>query len=335
VPLREAVFLQTQEVIMAADRDRKKLLYKIAKAYYEDGLTQEQIGKRLGLSRIKVSRLLQRAREDRIVQITVIPPQASNADLERRLEARYGLDEAIVISPSSQDTPTIVRELGPAAADCLLRCLQGNEVLGLTWGTTILSVVDALPAQNWPGMKVVQMLGGLGQPDAEVYGADLARRTAEALGAKLRLVPAPGIVSSKMVCDALLADPQISSTLELGASADVALVGIGRPTQGSVVLRSGILSEGELGLLHEQGAVGDIALRFFDADGCPVDHEINDRIIGLDLDQIRNISRVIGVAGGTEKQAVIRGALRGKLIDVLVTDEKSANWLLGDAVYRD
>jgi DNA-binding transcriptional regulator LsrR (DeoR family) len=317
---------------MAADPDRKKLLYKIAKAYYQDGLTQEQVGKRLGLSRIKVSRLLQRAREDRIVQITVIPPLDSNADLERRLEARYGLDEAVVISPSSQDTPTIVRELGPAAADCLVRCLQGDEVLGLTWGTTMLSVVDALPIQNWPEMRVVQMLGGLGQPDAEVYGADLARRAAEALGAKMRLVPAPGIVASRMVRDALLADPQISDTLALGASADVALVGVGRPTPGSVVLESGILSTRELGLLHARGAVGDIALRFFDADGCPVDHEINDRIIGLDLDQIRGIPRVIGVAGGTEKHEVIRGALRGELIDVLVTDEESALWLLGDAV---
>jgi DNA-binding transcriptional regulator LsrR (DeoR family) len=313
---------------VTTDLDRKKLLYKIAKAYYEDGLTQEQIGKRLGLSRIKVSRMLQRAREAKVVQITVVPPLASNADLERRLEAEYGLDEAIVISPSSQDTPTVVRELGPAAVDCLVRSLQGDEVLGLTWGSTMLSVVDALPAQNWPAMRVVQMLGGLGRPDAEVYGADLARRAAEAFGAKLRLVPAPGIVASKMVRDALLADPQISSTLELGAGADVALVGIGRPTPGSVVLQSGILGEEELARLHAQGAVGDIALRFFDADGCPVDHEINDRIIGVDLDQIRDIPRVVGVAGGAEKHQVIRGALRGKLIDVLVTDEGNALRLL-------
>jgi DNA-binding transcriptional regulator LsrR (DeoR family) len=320
---------------MVADVDEKKLLFKIAQAYYEDGLTQEQIGKRLGLSRIKVSRLLQRAREAKIVQIAVVPPLASNAELERRLEAKYGLDEAIIVSPTSYDTPTIVRELGPAAAECLMRGLYGDKVLGLTWGTTMLSVVDALPTQSWPEMRVVQMLGGLGRPDAEVYGADLARRAAEALGAKMRLVPAPGIVAGKMVRDALLADPQISDTLALGASADVALVGIGRPTPGSVVLESGILSTRELDLLHAQGAVGDIALRFFDADGIPVDHEINDRIIGLDLDQIRDIPRVIGVAGGPEKHEVIRAALRGKLIDVLVTDKGCALWLLADATDKD
>jgi DNA-binding transcriptional regulator LsrR (DeoR family) len=313
---------------VATDLDRKKLLYKIARAYYEDGLTQEQIGERLGLSRIKVSRLLQSAREEKIVQITVIPPQASNADLERALEAKYELAEAIVISPSSHETTAIVRELGSAAAGCLIRCLQGNEVLGLTWGTTLLAVVEALPVQTWPEMRVVQMLGGLGQPEADVYGADLARRTAEALGAKLRLVPAPGIVASKMVRDALLADPQISGTLELGAQADVAVVGIGRPTPGSVVTTSGILSEEDLALLEARGAVGDIALRFFDAGGEPVEHEINERIIGLALAQIRAIPRVIGVAGGAAKYEVIRAALRGHLIDVLVTDEDNARRLL-------
>jgi len=313
-----------------ADLETKKFLFKIAKAYYEDDLTQEQIGKRFGLSRVKVSRLLQRAREERIVQITVIPPQASNADLECRLAGRYGLDEATVISPSGNDTVTIVRELGPAAAACLLRRLQGDEVLGLTWGTTLLSVIASLPAQCWPEMTVVQMLGGLGQPEADVYGADLARRAAEALGARLRWVPAPGIVASKVVRDALLTDAQISGTLELGTGADVALVGIGRPTPGSVVIESGILTAGELDSLQSRGAVGDIALRFFDAEGHSVEHEIDDRIIGLDLDQIRSIPRVIGVAGGAEKYEVIRAALRGNLIDVLVTDEENARRLLAE-----
>jgi DNA-binding transcriptional regulator LsrR (DeoR family) len=318
----------TRSVLVGSDLDRKKLLYKIAKSYYEDGLTQEQIGKRLGLSRIKVSRLLQKAREDKVVQITVFPPQVSNVDLERELEASYGLDEAIVISASAPDAATIVRELGPAAAGRLVRFLHGDEVLGLTWGTTLLSVVDALPVQSWPEMRVVQLLGGLGQPEADVYGADLARRTAEALGARLRLVPAPGIVTSTMVRDALLADPQVSTVLELGARSDVALVGLGMPTPGSVVVQSGILTEEELALLQARGAVGDIALRFFDACGQPVEHEINARIIGLDLAQIRNIPCVIGVAGGASKYKVIRAALRGKLLDVLVTDDDSARRLL-------
>lgn len=315
---------------MATAAVKKKLLYKIAKAYYEDGLTQGEIGKRFGLSRIKISRLLQQARDERIVQITVIPPYESKVDLEREIEAKYGLDEVVIVSPTNYDKAVIARELGPAAADCLLRSLQGDEVLALSWGTTLLAVVDALPAQNWPDMKVVQILGGLGRPEAETHGTDLTRRMAEAFGCRPRLLPAPGIVSSKLVKDALMSDPQIADTLTLAAQADIALVGIGRPTPDSVVMQAGTLTEMELQQLQNCGAVGDIALRFFDTQGQLVDHEICNRIIGLDLEQIKNIPRVIGAAGGEEKFETIRAAVRGKLVNVLVTDDKTAIRLLED-----
>lgn len=172
------------------------------------------------------------------------------------------------------------------------------------------------------------MLGGLGRPEADVYGADLVHRAAQALGAKARLLAAPGIVANRMVRDALLSDPQIAETLRVAARADIALVGIGRPTPGSVVMQAGILTQEEFDRLQVQGAVGDIALRFFDRHGQVVEHELNDRIIGLDLDQIRRIPRVIGVAGGTQKLGVIRAALVGKLVHVLVTDDRTAVRLL-------
>ena len=315
---------------MVLAEDRKKLLYKLAKAYYIDNLTQAEIGKRFGISRIKVSRLLQQARDEKIVQISIVPQEETNAELERALEARFGLDEAIIFTPSSYEKPLIVQELGPHAADCLLRCLQGNEFLTLSWGTTILAVIEALSIQNWPEMTVIQMLGGLGHPDAETYGADLLRRIAQTFGARPRLLPSPGIVSSRIVRDALYQDVQIADTLALAARADIALVGLGRPTPGSVVMQSGILTDDELAGLHACGAVGDIALRFFDAQGQAVEHEINERIIGLDLGQIKNIPRVIGVAAGVEKFEVVRGALRGKLVDVLVTDDQLAGRLLAD-----
>jgi DNA-binding transcriptional regulator LsrR (DeoR family) len=138
---------------MAIASDRKKLLYKIAKSYYEDGLTQGEIGKRFGISRIKVSRLLQQARAEKLVQITITSQESSNADLERELEAKYGLDEAVIVSASSNDKITTTRELGPAAVECLLRCLQGNEVLSVSWGSTLLSVVDSLPIKPWPEIR--------------------------------------------------------------------------------------------------------------------------------------------------------------------------------------
>ena len=312
---------------MPVDSERRKLLYKIAMGYYEDGLTQEEIAHRSGLSRIKVSRLLDQARRERIVQISIIPAQDPKPELERRLEAIYRLDEVSVVG-----LPTgagLLRELGRAAAGYLMSRLQGGEVIGMSWGSTLRAVVDALPAESWPDMRVVQINGGLGRPEAETHGADLTRRMAESLGARPVMLSAPGIVASRMVRDALLADPQIAEPLALAARADVALVGIGAPTPDAVIRQLGALvSAAEIEAIKALGGVGDIALRYFDAHGRPVEHEINNRIIGLDLDQMKRLPRVIGVAGGSEKLEVIRAAARGRLVSVLITDEETAHRLL-------
>jgi DNA-binding transcriptional regulator LsrR (DeoR family) len=316
---------------MQTDFARRSLLYKVAKAYYEDGLTQQQIGARFGVSRIKVSRLLQRARDEGVVQITVIPPQNSDADLERALEHKYGLLESIIAPVITSDPAEVTPALGVAGADYLLRCLGGHEVVGLTWGSTLHALIEALPPQNWPDITVVQLLGGLGAPEAEVHGTDLARRMAQMFGAKLRLIPAPGVVNSTLVRDALLTDAQISGTLALGEQADVGVFGIGIPAAGAVITRSSILAPDEIEQLATEGAVGDIALRFFDRTGRPVQHPVDDRVIGLTLTQIRKIPRRIGIAGGAGKLDVIRAALLGEYINVLVTDSITAQGLLQDA----
>ncbi len=314
---------------MPNDVELKRLLHKIAKAYYDDGLTQQQIGQRLGISRVKVSRLLRAARDEKVVQITIAPPPESNTEIERQLEMRYGLKEALVVTCSGHDTATIVNDLGPVAAACLTRCLQRREVVALSWGTTVLAIVNALPVLDLPDVRVVQLLGGLGELEAQTHGADLARRMAQALGAKPRLIHAPGIVKDRLVRDALVTDPQVADTLALAARADVALVGIGVLEPGATLLSSdNTLSPEEVADLRARGVVGDIALRFFDERGQRVDHPINERIVGTDLETIRKISRVIGVAGGAEKVPVIRAALRGRLINVLVTDDQTALRLL-------
>lgn len=312
------------------------LLYKIAKAYYEDGLTQDQIGKRFGLSRIKISRLLQQARQTRVVQISITPPAGSFGDLEREMEKVFGLDEVVVVGvngstdggENAASQADVLPRLGHAAAAHLARVLGDQQLVAISWGTTLLATVDALAPQHLPEVRVVQMLGGLGRLDAETYGSELTLRMAQMLGAKMRLLPAPGIVASKLVRDALLQDIHIADTLAMAARADVALVGLGVPAPGAVVMQAGILTAQDMEELHAAGAVGDIALRFFDAAGAAVTHPINDRIVGLDLDQIRGIPRVIGVAGGRGKLPVILGALRGHLIDVLITDEVTAHQLV-------
>lgn len=306
------------------------LLYKIATAYYEDGFTQDQIGKRFGLSRIKVSRLLQQARQSRVVQITIVAPPGSYGDRERELEQAYGLDEVVICAAGSSRADTAA-ELGMAGANYLARCLNEQRVIAISWGSTLLALIEALAPHNLPDLRVVQMLGGLGRVESETYGADLTLRMAQMLGAKARLMPSPGIVGSQMVRDALLQDANIAETLGLAERADLAIVGIGVPDRDTVLYQSQILTDKEIEELRVLGAVGDIALRFFDRDGRPIDHPINDRIIGLDLAQMKRIPRVLGISGGEGKFEVIRGALRGHLVDVMITDDTTAELLLADA----
>lgn len=318
------------------DNDHHNLLYKVAYAYYEDELTQEQIGQRFGLSRIKISRLLSQARQEEIVQITLVRPSTGRAQTEQAIERRYGLNEVLIAFPENNSAGALLKALGATAANCLMRTLRGDEVVAFTWGSTLLAMVDALqsntgaPIRDWPNLRVVQSLGGLGSPEADVYSAGLVHRLSRTFGAKSLILAAPGIVSSPIIREALISDPQIFKTLNLAAHADIALVGIGRPTLDSVVMQSNILPANEFAHLQDLGAIGDIGLRFFDAEGRPVVNEINDRIIGLSLDQIKAIPRVIGVAGGNEKFEVIRAALRGKLINVLITDDSTAQRLLDE-----
>ena len=315
---------------IAVSQEQYRLLYRIAHAYYDEGLTQEQIARRFGLSRPKVSRLLQQARQEKVVSIVITPPPGDGAGLEHALEQRYGLEEAIVVTPNdATQIRATIRELGPAAAECLLRSIPEKGIVGIAWGSTLLAVVDALPSRAMPDVTVVQVVGGLGPVDSREHSTELTRRVAHKLGAQFRLLPAPGVVSSRAAAEALRADGQIAATLALAAGADVAVVGLGAPSPGALLLRDGsIISAPEMQAIIAAGAVGDLALRYLKADGQPLDLEINDRIIGLTLEQLRRIPRVIGVAGGESKIAILRAALRARLLHVLVTDQASAARLL-------
>jgi DNA-binding transcriptional regulator LsrR (DeoR family) len=317
---------------VALNGNLHRLLYKIAQSYYLDGLTQQEIADRFGLSRPKVSRLLHQGRENGVITVNLVPPPHGMAELEHVLEQKYGLEEAVVtMVRDPDDLPAVARELGPAAVQCLLRFIHGHEIVGFTWGTTMLSIVDALPSKFWPNVTIVQVMGGLGPVGEMEHSTELVQRAAQKLNARLRLLPAPGVVSSRDAAVTLNSDNQISDTLALAAKADIILVGLGVPSPDAILLRDGnIVTQEDLKKVMESGGVGDIALRYIDARGKPIDLEINERIIGLTLEQIVHIPRVIAVAGGKAKYRLIRAALRGKLLNVLVTDHETANALVAE-----
>jgi DNA-binding transcriptional regulator LsrR (DeoR family) len=274
---------------------------------------------------------LKQAREERVVTITVVPPSSDQTLLERTLEERWGLAEAIIVPVSDPHDPArVAQDLAPAGAECLLRRLSEDAVVGMTWGMTVSAVVDALPSEARSDVTIVQINGGLGPVDVLEHSTELARRMAQKLGADLRLLPAPGIVSNRAAAEALRSDRQISKTLALAAHADVALVGLGVPRSDSVLLRDGtIITSQDLVRLRAAEAIGDVALRFITSSGQPLEVEMNERIIGLTLPQLRTIPTVIAVAGGVSKHEIVLAALRGELLDVLVTDETTAEYVAG------
>ncbi len=314
------------------DSESQRLLYKVAKAYYEDQLTQKEIGDRFGLSRVKVNRLLARAREEGVVQIQVVLPEPSRSDLEHRLEESCGLVEAVVVD-TSESHDDLLRNLGEGAAGYLRRVINGGESVGITWGTSLYAMTEAMTQTSASAARVVQLLGGLGDPDADIHGAEIARRLSLFTNARPRVLAAPGVVATRAIRRALLADPQVADTLDLAARVDIAVVGIGTLDNHSVVLRSGtILSPDDVKRLREKGVVGDIALRFFDRNGEPIEDELNNRILGITVEQLRALKRVVGVAGGPEKFKAICGAIRGRLVSVLVTDSETAEQLVAEGI---
>jgi DNA-binding transcriptional regulator LsrR (DeoR family) len=312
--------------------DELRLMTKVARMYYEQGLRQTEIMERLNVSQSTISRLLKRAEKAGIVRITVSVPSSAHPELEEALQEKFELKEAIVVD-SMDDDDQVVRDLGPAAAFYVETTLKPSDVVGISsWSAALLAMVDAMqPNSRAAGARVVQILGGVGNPSAEVHATHLTQRFANLVGGTATLLPAPGVVGSPEARRVLLKDRFVQEATELIGSVTLALVGIGAVEPSRMLAASGnVFSSAELESLRAEGAVGDICLRFFDRQGAPVVTPLNDRVIGVDLAQLRLADRVVAVAGGRRKIAAIRGALSGRLVNVLITDVDTAQRLAGD-----
>jgi DNA-binding transcriptional regulator LsrR (DeoR family) len=311
-----------------ARTDELRLLAKVASLYYEQGQRQSAIAAQLDLSQATVSRLLKRAEEEQIVRITVRVPQGVYTDLEEALQRTYGLKEAIVVDTVDADgTDQLLRDLGAAAAFYVETTLKPREVVGISsWSATLLAMANAMQPLARPSeARVVQILGGVGDPAAEGHAVHLTRRLATLIRGEAAFLPAPGITGSADASRHFLDDPFVQEAVALYEEVSLALVGIGALEPSTLLARSGnVFSPREMDLLREHGAVGDICLRFFDERGDPVVTPLDHRVIGMRLQQLRQVQRSVGIAGGRAKLAAIRGALMGRWINVLITDRFTA-----------
>lgn len=304
-----------------------RLIARVAQMYHVEGRRQAEIAQALRMSQATVSRMLKRAEQEDIVRTTVIPPQGTFSELETALRHKFALSEAIVVDCSEDRDGAIMARIGEAAAHFLEVTLQPDEIIGVSsWSQTILRMVDNIhPLRGAKARFVVQLLGGMGDASVQTHATQLIARLARLTGGEARLLLVQGITSSREAKLVMLSDPAVRQTLDLFGRLSLAIVGIGAVEPSELLARSGnVFSRQELSLLNDAGAVGEISFRFFDKDGHLVDTPLNDRVLGVSLDELKKADRVIALAGGEAKTAAISGALRLGLIDVLVTDKFTA-----------
>lgn len=303
------------------------LILKVLRLYYEHHLTQAQVASRMGFSRPKVSKLLSEARERGLVKIEVAEPAGDSSSLEIALENRYGLEESLVV-PSSEDRETTELSAGRAGAAFLARLCNPETALGLSWGVSLRALADAAPQRAFTCKKVVPLVGGMGKAKVRLHSDQVCATLAEKLGAECLHLSAPAIATSSRSRAELIALPGIEDTLREGAACDVAVVGMGGILHASTLVEAGYFTLEEFLGLRDRGAVGDVCCHFIGEDGVPNLPDLSERIVGLDLDQLRAIPKTVGIATGAGKATGVAAVLRGGYVKSLVCDEDLARSLL-------
>lgn len=315
-----------------------RMIARVAQMYHLENQRQANIANHLRISQASVSRMLKRAQDEEIVRTTVVAPSGTYVDLEAALRRKYGLGEAIVVECSEDREGAIMARIGEAAAHFVEATLQPNEIIGVSsWSETILKMVENIhPLKSGRAKCVVQTLGGMGDPTVQIHANQLTMRLAKLTGAEANLLSAPGVAQSREAKLVLLGDTYVRETMELFEKVTLSIVGVGAIEPSAMLARSGnVFATRELAAVKEAGGVGDISLRFFDADGNPVKTPLDERVIGMTLDELSKTDRVIALAGGQSKTGAIRGALKVGVIDLLVTDKFTARRLVSDAFDQD
>ncbi len=306
-----------------------RLMVKCCILYYEEDLGQQEIARLLGISRPTISRLLKEAKESGIVKVEIDRGIRSDYQLlERKLEKFLGLKEVIIVEDKI-DAAGQKLELANAAARYLERIITNEDVIGVSMGTTIKEIAQYVKNINNLQVTFVPLIGGVGQVGIDIHPNQIVLELAKAFGGKFSLLHAPAVISDISIKSNLQNEKGIKHILQDIQRTNIAVVGIGIPTdRRSTMMATGYYDETDMKALKEKKAVGDICLQFYDTHGNTDPFEFNERVFGIEIAQLKNIGKVIGVAGGEEKTQAILGAIHGKYINVLVTNYSCGKKLL-------
>lgn len=298
---------------------------RVAWAYYQEELTQAEIAERMQLTRARVNRILQHCRKTGTVRIN-IDMDTTCMDVEHKLERRWGLTRAVVV-PTPGKENLIFPAIGKAAGAYLSTILRNGLTLGLGWGTTLRGAWRGLQPADYDDISIVSLFGGL-PSSSTTTPYDVAAAMARKLSASAcYYIAAPMYVTNEGVRETLMTQPMFADIFDRAVAVDTCLIGSGDLTNRSTNLHRGAVTHGEWESLRQAGAVGELFGYFLDAEGELVNHPLNRRFMGAKLEKLKKIPTKIVAAGGLHKLQALRAALVGGYIDVLVTDEQTAQKL--------
>jgi DNA-binding transcriptional regulator LsrR (DeoR family) len=313
------------------DGDATALASQVARLFFDRQVTKVEIATRLGISRFRVARLIDQARAQGLVRIEFRDVPEQHRALASEIEQRWGVD-LCVVAGAEGSRASGEAGLPRVAASVISGLIGAGETIGIAWGSTLAAVVREMPARADPSISVVQLAGSSTRIEGGETPGELAHRLADRLGGHYHALFAPAFVESPELRDALSREPEIRETIARFSQLKLALIGIGAleaagSQRHSSLFESGVLTDGEIARIEAAGAVGDVILLPFDAAGRFLAPDLMGRAIGISVEQLRDVPRVVAVAGGSRKAQAIAGALRTGLINVLVTDEDAAESL--------
>ncbi|HET6449966.1 MAG TPA: sugar-binding transcriptional regulator [Spirochaetia bacterium] len=314
--------------------DDLELIVGVARMYYQQGLKQEEIAKRVNVSRASVSLLLAEARRRGIVEITIRNPLEDNEELSRKLASLFGLQRCVVVPTSIRDTDLLIDLTASRAAGIFEEEAKSGDTVGIAWGRTCHAFMSRYQARGFlHGMKVLPMIGGSDRTLQRYQLNEMVRSFAEKLQATPSFIHAPALASSREDYELYMGSSSLREMLEQWRRIDIAIVSVGAPPVSREFDGSRVLAPRPGSGTPDSLPIGDICARYFDVKGRLVEDEVSRRIIGISVESMRRIPKVLCAAGGLEKAYSLLGALKTGLITILVTDETTATAVL--AAHRE
>lgn len=303
----------------------ERQLVLVAKMYYEEALTQNEIANRLGVYRTTVTRMLQKARDEGIVKISIASTHRVRVDLETDLCKRFGLEEVVVVPIEPQASrEERLEALGHSSSLLLDSLLIDGDVVGLAWGDTLGSMSETLPSLKRRDAVFVPIVGGPGKMHVQHHINTIVYNFARAFKAKSQYIDAAAIVESADARKDISGSAYLQDVIKLWDQMTVAVIGIGALFRSSNLVWSGFIGEEEKRLLEDKKVIGDILSRFYTIDGKEAESSLSERTIAIELERLKQNRTTIAVAESKEKVPSIIGALHGGYMTHLVTDEETA-----------